>query len=470
MLVYARAAIAACVIVPVLLLGLGAGDVAAFNTRASSLEQSWSADERAGVSHTQLVAARTTLQDERDQKILGFLPFSIFSGALFFDPFKLAESAAARGHAQAVVANRQRAEAALAQLKQTGGPNYDARGPSAQLAVARQPGDLLRLATLWEAQARELGGIRDQLSQAAGGMTDDGMPKDVADGAGRLQTAISAATQANLSTDPGPAALGHAQTYLKQPYPVMLQQHGDIAGELKAAADRVQHRVDTRALADGSVGQFADLLSQAAKYSITGSYPARTSQVSAQVQAAEAARDDAQMDTAASAAKALADELSGAVATARQKAWDAAVNGVDTTSCIPGAPAQLIVIHLAVQQLVAYNNGCPFLHTPITSGRPAVRTDTGTFHIAAKFPSYKMISPWPAGNPLWYPTTVVYNAMEFNPSDGSFIHSADWQPPSTFGAGSENGPYASHGCVHVQDAPLAQLYNWASVGTTVMIS
>ena len=75
---------------------------------------------------------------------------------------------------------------------------------------------------------------------------------------------------------------------------------------------------------------------------------------------------------------------------------------------------------------------------------------------------------WPRGSPYWYPDTWVYNAMEFV-GDGTFIHNANWQPVNSYGPGSQNGPYASHGCIHVQDGPLQRLYNWAAIGTTVVV-
>ncbi len=79
-----------------------------------------------------------------------------------------------------------------------------------------------------------------------------------------------------------------------------------------------------------------------------------------------------------------------------------------------------------------------------------------------------MVSPWPPGSPFWYPTTWVYDAMEFV-GDGTFIHNADWEPDDAYGPDSEYGPYASHGCVHVPDAALAKLYDWAQVGATVIV-
>jgi lipoprotein-anchoring transpeptidase ErfK/SrfK len=58
--------------------------------------------------------------------------------------------------------------------------------------------------------------------------------------------------------------------------------------------------------------------------------------------------------------------------------------------------------------------------------------------------------------------------MEFV-GDGTFIHIAHWQAVNSYGPGSQNGLYASHGCVHVQDGPLQRLYNWAAIGTTVVV-
>ena len=447
-------------------LSLGAADVAAFNSRASALEQTWKADEASGVTHQQLAPARASLQSAQNRR-LAFLPFSIFSGAFLHDPFGTAEGLAATGQAQALAAARQRATTDLARLKDVGGPNYDGtQARTAQLWAAKRLPDYLRLATAWEADAKQLGDARDQLTQASGGLSD-GLPKDVVEGAARLQSVISAAAQAQLSTEPAAQALTHAEAYLKLGYPKQLDQHSGVASEMKSSADTVQHRIDTRAQTDDLLGQLNGLLSQAAKYNVTGSVVADAIQSRADAQAAEGSGDDSKMDGAASELKQAVDGLSSAVATARQKAQQAALQS--TTACIDGAPAQLIVIHLATQQLAAYDNSCPFLTTPVTTGRPELPTDRGTFHIFAKYPTYHMVSPWPPGSPFWYHDAWVTNAMEFV-SDGTFIHNADWQPPGTYGPGSQNGPYASHGCVHVPDGALGRLYAWATIGTTVIVT
>ncbi len=468
MLVLTRAATAALLLVPLALLGMGVADVAAFNARAAALEQSWSADEASGVGAGQLAPARSSLQALRDRRLAAVLPYSALSGALLFDPFGTPEQLAQRTQARALAQQQRRARDDLARLKDLGGPNWTGLAVhTAQLAAAHRLPDYFRLATAWEAEATQMSGVRDQLSQASGGLAD-GLPKDVVDGVARLQFVASAATQASLSPAPADQALAHAQQFLKLAYPDQLQQHSAVAGEVRSAGDTVQARLDTRAEADQLLALLPDLLSQATKYSVTGSLPTQATQARGDVQASEASGDDARMAAATAALKQVEEQLSTAVAGARQQAAQAALQAASIGACIDGAPAQLIVIHLATQQLIAYNNGCPMLHTPVTTGRPALPTDRGTFHIFAKYPTYHMISPWPQGSPFWYHDAWVSDAMEFV-SDGTFLHSASWEPASAYGAGSENGPYASHGCVHVQDGPLAQLYAWAQIGTTVVV-
>src|SRR5207302_7745122 len=122
------------------------------------------------------------------------------------------------------------------------------------------------------------------------------LPKDVMDGVTRLQAVISAATQAQLSPDPGAQALTHAQEYLKQQYPALLAQHDAIAGEVKSAGDTVQHRVDLRVQGNQLVGRLPDLLGLAAKYNVAASLQSKATQAKTDVLAAQTAGDDARIE------------------------------------------------------------------------------------------------------------------------------------------------------------------------------
>ena len=135
----------------------------------------------------------------------------------------------------------------------------------------------------------------------------------------------------------------------------------------------------------------------------------------------------------------------------------------------PAAPgARAVVVRLATQTLTAYLDARPVLTTPVTTGRPALPTPIGSFTIHSRSSPYVFTSPWPKGNPFWYPPTPATWAMYFY--DNDFLHDDPAEPASAFGAGSQNGPYASHGCIHVPHAAMAFLYRWLPVGATVIVA
>ena len=128
-------------------------------------------------------------------------------------------------------------------------------------------------------------------------------------------------------------------------------------------------------------------------------------------------------------------------------------------------PGQVIVISLSRQVLTAYQDGSVVLNTYVATGRPALPTPPGTYQIFLKQTPYTMHSPWPTSSPYWYPTSKVSMVMEFL-AGGYFIHDAPWR--TWYGPGSNlyNG---THGCVNVPFSPMQFLYNWAQIGTTVVV-
>jgi len=136
--------------------------------------------------------------------------------------------------------------------------------------------------------------------------------------------------------------------------------------------------------------------------------------------------------------------------------------------CVPNAPARLIVVDLTAQRLTAYDSGCPFLETPVTTGGPELPTPPGTYHLLVKSATWRVVSPYPISSPHWFPDTTVHDYLRLS-AGGLAIHSAEWEPADRYGPGSERGAYATHGDVHVQVAPLQRLYDWAAIGTTVVV-
>ncbi|HXN56951.1 MAG TPA: L,D-transpeptidase, partial [Candidatus Angelobacter sp.] len=126
---------------------------------------------------------------------------------------------------------------------------------------------------------------------------------------------------------------------------------------------------------------------------------------------------------------------------------------------------KVIVISLSRQVLTAYQDGNAILTTFVATGRPALPTPPGVYHIFARYSPYQMISPWPYGSPYWYPNSWTNWAMEFR-GGGYFIHDAPWRSWYGPGANLYNG---THGCVNVPYSPMATLWNWAPNGTTVVV-
>jgi lipoprotein-anchoring transpeptidase ErfK/SrfK len=361
---------------------------------------------------------------------------------------------------------RTSAQTVLSDLRVAGGPNYQGYyDHQVQLGRASSPAAVKSLAGSWRQEDDRLRATQDQLTKVSGGLVE-GLPKDVVDGTNHLRELRDSANTAPVATDPADTAIVDAQLYLALASTQELATHDAILNELNGATAAVQKRLDTRKQAVDKLDQASGLLDNLKRVGgADDGYGGRLGQASA---ALSGSRTDDQLASINGTLTGLVGDIQAAKAKRLRDLAASTSTTAPTTACISGAPAQLIMIHLATQQLVAYDSGCPWLQAPVTTGRAALPTDRGTFHIFLKAPQWKMVSMWPKGSPFWYPDTWVYNAMEFV-NDGTFIHSANWQPVSSYGPGSQNGPYASHGCVHVQDGPLQKLYNWAAIGTTVVV-
>jgi lipoprotein-anchoring transpeptidase ErfK/SrfK len=450
-----KAAVVVLVVAAGLVTQVGTANTAAFYVRSLQLEQSWRSAERAGVPRSGLESPRATLRS-LDRRWAGALPYATVSGAALRDPFTEPEAQADRVYDQALGAARGRAEAALERLRKASGPDQQPYHEGLlALGRAREPVDFDRLAASWQTAAARAEKVREQLAAASGGLAES-LPKDVVEAAANLQALAASAAQAGISTDPAWQTNADIQLYLGRPYPALLEGHAAIMRELNAARSLLDKRINARSTLAMAGDRIPKLLPRALRYGIGDQYSTQADEIQKSI--AQASGDD-DMVRVADAAGALVKDLEEA------DQGRLPLKGID---CIPNAPAKQITIHLKTQQLAAYENGCPYLRTPVTTGRPALPTGRGTFHIFYKARSYHMVSPWPQGSGFYYPPTWVYNAMEFI-GDGTFIHNADWQPDSTYGPGSQNGAYSSHGCVHVIDGPLAQLYDWAPIGTTVQV-
>jgi lipoprotein-anchoring transpeptidase ErfK/SrfK len=142
---------------------------------------------------------------------------------------------------------------------------------------------------------------------------------------------------------------------------------------------------------------------------------------------------------------------------------------VPVTRTAPRATGALaIVVRLGEQSLTLYRDGNVVLKTPVTTGRPALPTPVGSYDVAWRRSPYTFISPWPKGSPYYYPPAPVTWAMFFH--DNDFLHDDSAEPAGAFGRGSNFGPWASHGCVHVPTEVMRTLYTTVPDHTPVIVA
>lgn len=123
---------------------------------------------------------------------------------------------------------------------------------------------------------------------------------------------------------------------------------------------------------------------------------------------------------------------------------------------------KLIVVDTGSQTLTAWNEGKVQHTTKVSTGMKLTPTVKGTYPIYWKVPMKDMRGPspykhiYPSGK---YHIKNVPHVMFFH--QGYAIHGAYWH--------NNFGRVASHGCVNVPLASAEWLFNFAEVGTKVVV-
>ncbi len=121
-----------------------------------------------------------------------------------------------------------------------------------------------------------------------------------------------------------------------------------------------------------------------------------------------------------------------------------------------------IDVNLKTQHLVAFEGNSVTQQFDITSGEPGHDTPTGVFQIFSKVKDERMKGD--IGLPTAYDIQHVPWTMYFA-GGGYAIHGAPWR--AVYGPGTQLG--GSHGCVNSPVSQVASLYQWAPLGTTVIV-
>jgi hypothetical protein len=120
-----------------------------------------------------------------------------------------------------------------------------------------------------------------------------------------------------------------------------------------------------------------------------------------------------------------------------------------------------ITVSRSDQMLYAFEGNELFLETPISTGLELTPTPRGTFTVFKKMPSRYMQGPLPnLPSRDYYDLPGVPWNLYFT-EGGAVIHGAYWH--TSFGSAY------SHGCVNLEPSIAEKLYNWAELGTTVIV-
>ncbi len=121
-----------------------------------------------------------------------------------------------------------------------------------------------------------------------------------------------------------------------------------------------------------------------------------------------------------------------------------------------GGPKQ-IEISLSEQRLRAFEGQRLVLDTAISSGSASYPTPTGAFSVRSKETMH-----WSTQYSAWMPYAMRVVG-------GIFIHETPIGADGQRIGASEIGSPASHGCIRVPSGSAQRLFNWAEIGTPVVI-
>ena len=127
-----------------------------------------------------------------------------------------------------------------------------------------------------------------------------------------------------------------------------------------------------------------------------------------------------------------------------------------------------IAVDTINQIATAYEGARPVHSTYVSTGRPGWETPLGTWHILRRVERETMDgttlgTQGPGGVGATYHVENVRWTQYFT-ADGSAIHENYWRDPATFGVPG------SHGCIGMSSSEAAWFWQWADVGTLIVVS
>lgn len=121
---------------------------------------------------------------------------------------------------------------------------------------------------------------------------------------------------------------------------------------------------------------------------------------------------------------------------------------------------KLLVADISTKKMWAYQNGQLVRTFLVSAGAPATPTPVGQFKVYAKFSVQDMRGTNPNGTPYFQPRVPWVSYF----TAGNAVHGVYWHPDNWFGSIN-----SSHGCVGLKVDEAKWVYDWAPIGTTVIV-
>ncbi|MGC1176914.1 MAG: L,D-transpeptidase [Candidatus Saccharimonadales bacterium] len=158
--------------------------------------------------------------------------------------------------------------------------------------------------------------------------------------------------------------------------------------------------------------------------------------------------------------KTQAQQVAKTVMDAKGLQFSTPIQTAPFQSVTTAALGKVLVADVTTKKMWAFQNGQQVNSWLVSAGKPSTPTPLGEFHVYAKYAVQDMRGTNPDGTPYFQPHVHWVNYF----SGGSAVHGVYWHPLSWFGVNN-----SSHGCIGVPDSQAAWIYNWAAIGTTVIV-
>lgn len=138
--------------------------------------------------------------------------------------------------------------------------------------------------------------------------------------------------------------------------------------------------------------------------------------------------------------------------------------------CAGNTLTQEIVVSITKQHLWACSAATQSYDAPVITGMENLAADltpVGTYQIYAKETNVYLKGSDSTGS--WDDFVNYWMPFLDNQYGAYGFHDATWRASNAFGNISPESNQGSHGCVEMPLAAAAWLYNWAQIGTTVVI-